>query len=138
MKIIFFLALISVVTALRHTSSATGAYLAHIRVLLAGKSDIEKDSTAADPPRARKKPQSWQNDVYNDDDLKLKSGQFEVSVPSNINVKLTENEKKMIARKEEAEAAAREQQKGADSTMSDADILKAEMKAMLDRMRSRE
>ena len=138
MKIIFLLALISVVTALRHTLSAAGAYLAHNRVLLAGKSGIEKDSTAADPPRARKKPQSWKNDVYNDDDLKLKSGQFEVSVPSNINVKLTENEKKMIARKEEAEAAAREQQKGADSTMSDADILKAEMKAMLDRMRSKE
>tara|TARA_A100001035_G_scaffold205358_1_gene165443 strand:+ start:235 stop:576 length:342 start_codon:yes stop_codon:yes gene_type:complete len=99
-------------------------------------SDTGTDNVGSEP---RKKRPSWQSG-YTDEDLKLKKGLFTVSVPSNININLTENEKKMIARKEEVEAAAREQAESREGDptagMSDADILKAEMQAMLERMRS--
>ncbi len=119
---------------------STGSSHARVRVgwTLAAKSgsDTGTDNVGSEP---RKKRPSWQSG-YTDEDLKLKKGLFTVSVPSNININLTENEKKMIARKEEVEAAAREQAESREGDptagMSDADILKAEMQAMLERMRS--
>lgn len=79
-------------------------------------------------------------DYYSEDDLKLKgSPAFEVIVPKGINLSLTPAEKKMIELKEAAERQAAEasaESGEAAEKMSDADILKAEMAAMLERMRN--
>lgn len=78
--------------------------------------------------------------LYSEDDLKLKgSPAFDVIVPKGINLSLTPAEQKMIDMKEEAERAAAEaaaksgEEEG--KKMSDAEILKAEMAAMLERIR---
>jgi hypothetical protein len=84
--------------------------------------------------------------MYSEDDLKLKgSPAFEVLVPKGVNLSLTPAEQKMIEMKEAAERAAAEAMAMAAAEtgevvevekMSDTDILKAEMAAMLERMRN--
>lgn len=133
--IILILVIISVVRALllpRHGSRA-----ARLRVQMSdGKDETERGYSKSNDMR---QIPPLQRVVYNEDDIKLKSTAFDVSVPANINIKLTESEVKMIKKKEAIEAAAREEADREGNSMegmSDSDILKAEMKAMLERMRS--
>ena len=78
-------------------------------------------------------------DDYAEDDLKLRgSTAYDVLIPKGIDLSLTPAEKKMIEMKESAERQAMEASEESGQTsekMSDAEILKAEMAALLKRMR---
>ena len=77
-------------------------------------------------------------DDYAEDDLKLRgSPAYDVLIPKGIDLSLTPAEKKMIEMKESAERQAMEasEESGQTSEKMSDEILKAEMAALLKRMR---